>query len=321
MNKGPLFSTYKQGENRVTSSMLAVFERIDVAAVETLLQVAAEESALELVRFDNQVPGVGSVPDAAISANFRYLFEVKIKRGTVDISQLRAHLNGLDGRSADERLFVLTPDDEEPTQVADIADGRVTWFSFRALSDAIDGLVNDPLVPLADRGSYLLRELQQLFEAEGLLALPEDVVVVAARQAHTFYLRHHAYRCQAGRSFRDGLSYLGFYADKTIRRQVAAILLREDDVVVSEETIGRLSNDPDPLRRRLGEVIRATIDEEPELIGWTGQFFILSGPDDRETLILKGAVEHVGSSAWVQKQRYVTSEALANAQTTADLID
>jgi hypothetical protein len=32
--KAPLFSTYRQGENRVTSSLMAVFERVDLSIVE-----------------------------------------------------------------------------------------------------------------------------------------------------------------------------------------------------------------------------------------------------------------------------------------------
>jgi len=70
-----LFSTYRQGENRVTSSMIAVFERIGLGLVERLLGAAAGESALELVTFRNQVGRTpGSVPDAEMSANFRFLF-------------------------------------------------------------------------------------------------------------------------------------------------------------------------------------------------------------------------------------------------------
>lgn len=44
--KNPLFSTYRQGENRVTSSMLAVFERIDRSLLETMLAAASGESSL-----------------------------------------------------------------------------------------------------------------------------------------------------------------------------------------------------------------------------------------------------------------------------------
>jgi hypothetical protein len=93
--KNPLFSTYKQGENRVTSSMLAVFERIDLSLLETILQEASGESALQMVSFLNQPPGKGhSVPDALISARFAYYFEVKTARNAVSANQLSEHCGG-----------------------------------------------------------------------------------------------------------------------------------------------------------------------------------------------------------------------------------
>ena len=46
MARAPLFSTYRQGENRVTSSLLAVFERIDLSAVARLLGAATGEPTL-----------------------------------------------------------------------------------------------------------------------------------------------------------------------------------------------------------------------------------------------------------------------------------
>ena len=70
MTKNPLFSTYRQGENRVTSSMLAVFERIDLSLLEAILASAAGESSLQMVSFTNQPPGIGqSTPThASLSA-------------------------------------------------------------------------------------------------------------------------------------------------------------------------------------------------------------------------------------------------------------
>lgn len=41
MSKSPLFSSYRQEENRVTSSMLAVFERIDLSRLEILFGAAS----------------------------------------------------------------------------------------------------------------------------------------------------------------------------------------------------------------------------------------------------------------------------------------
>lgn len=57
MAQNPLQSTYRGGENRVTSSMLAVFERIDLGLVKALLAAAAGEAPLEVVQFVNQPPG------------------------------------------------------------------------------------------------------------------------------------------------------------------------------------------------------------------------------------------------------------------------
>src|SRR4051812_47537303 len=116
MTKNPLFSTYRQGENRVTSSMLAVFERIDVSLLEQLLAAAAGETSLQLVSFTNQPGGAGaSIPDALIQARFAYWFEVKTARDALHRKQLDEHLKCLAGGTADERLFVITPDPVEPT--------------------------------------------------------------------------------------------------------------------------------------------------------------------------------------------------------------
>ena len=146
MSKRPLFSTYRQGENRVTSSMLAVFERIDLSLLETLLGAASGEASLQMVTFTNQPPGQGhSVPDGCISARFAYWFEVKTTRNAVRADQLVEHLHSLEkgaatsGYSAqDQRIgrlinalltdsprepgehlqvFLLTAHDEEGTEI------------------------------------------------------------------------------------------------------------------------------------------------------------------------------------------------------------
>jgi hypothetical protein len=57
MAKNPLLSTYCQGENLVTASMIAVFERIDAGVVERILATASGESALTFVTLANQIVG------------------------------------------------------------------------------------------------------------------------------------------------------------------------------------------------------------------------------------------------------------------------
>ena len=78
-----IFSTYRGGENRMTSSMLAVFQRVGLDITERILANAIGEAALELVTFASQ-PSAGSagVPDAELKASFRYLIETKVVPNT-----------------------------------------------------------------------------------------------------------------------------------------------------------------------------------------------------------------------------------------------
>ena len=87
-----LFSTYTQGENRVTGSILAVFERLSFALVEQILQTLLQEADAELVTFRNQVVGPASVPDARIHASFSYWIETKIVPRALDERQCSGRL-------------------------------------------------------------------------------------------------------------------------------------------------------------------------------------------------------------------------------------
>lgn len=185
MVKNPLFSTYRQGENRVTSSFLAVAERIDLSLLERLLGAASGETgALQMVTFRNQPAGDGSVPDARISARFSYWFEVKTDRGALGRKQLKDHLTLLDKDDADERLFVVTPDPKEPALIEEMeAGGRLVWFSFADLHAAIDEALDEPTGTVSEHNRFLLRELQALLREDGLLD-SDDVLAVAAREGY-----------------------------------------------------------------------------------------------------------------------------------------
>ena len=320
MSKGPLFSTYRQGENRVTASVLAVFERVDLSLVERLLGAASGESDLEMVSFRNQVAAPDSIPDASIAAHFRYLFEVKTTGEAVDGRQLRGHLNSLTGHG-DERLFVVTPDLDEPDQVRALRtdDEPVSWVGFASLAQAIDEALSEPGGTVSEREAFLLRELVQLFEADGLLRAPEDVVVVAAGRAYGVYQRHGLYTCQAGRSFRGHIARIGFYTAKAIQPEVPTILWRRDAVDISRESSEQLAGSEDLAEREAGKALLAAIESGDLDTGWEGQVFLLSARSDERTLVLARPVAHHGRSGWTQNQRYISSDALRVAATTDDL--
>lgn len=210
----PLFSSYRAGENRVTSSTLAVFERIDLALVQELLASATGAGTeLATVTFENQVVNIGAVPDARISARFVWWFETSgYGAEGHDRDQLRAHSRQLED-VPEGWLFVLTPDPVRPTWFDDL-DGvaesvrpNVCWLGFRDLAEAISAVISDPTRLVGEQTRFLLSELVALYEADGLLT-NDDTVVVAARSAWPEYKQTSAYVCQPDRSFRQGLTHL-----------------------------------------------------------------------------------------------------------------
>src|SRR5688572_27675513 len=103
----PLFSTYRHGENRITSSLLAVFERVAFGLVERILQALCQEPETALLTFENQPVGPRSVPDGRIRASFSYWLETKIVPNAVRLAQIKGHLAALDAEAGVDRQRLL----------------------------------------------------------------------------------------------------------------------------------------------------------------------------------------------------------------------
>jgi hypothetical protein len=326
MPRGPLFSTYRQGENRVTASLMAVFERIDLMKVERILAGASEDSALQLFSFENQVHGLGSasVPDARISASFSLWFETKTVTNAVRLDQVREHLRHLGTGGSYERLFLLTPDDQEPAAVAELADPRLRWLSFRALSQAIDDVIADDRELVSVKEELLLRELQTLFEVDNLLGDPRQVVVVPARSAYGDYLQLSAYLCQPRRPFKR-VERIAFYRRGQIEVDVPLVRHVADEVLVTREHAVELRASAAPFGAERGELIERTLDAGIRPDGGLEKVFLLTGPSDPETIrlgapVLNDLTDHNGRpTAWTMMQRYVSIDGLRGASRTSDL--
>jgi hypothetical protein len=314
MPRNPLFSSYRQGENRVTSSIMAVFERIDLALLEAILASASGESSLQMVSFVNQPPATGkSIPDACISAQFVYWFEAKTVRGAVKEEQLKEHLNNLTGDAGNEYLFVITPDAEQP-RVSLLRDPRVIWFNFQSLYSAIDAATNDPAETISDQALYLLRELQAFLLNEGLVDT-DEVVVVAARVAYSEYLERGSYVCQPGRPFRDGVTHIGFYADSAIQKYIPKIEHQEDFILFTrDEAISRKEGTAHD--QAIGTIIEGDLASGRREDGERYKVFLLTKVGDADTEELSNAIKNdtVAVSgrpwAWTQSQRYVSIRSL-----------
>lgn len=319
----PLLSSYRTGENRVTSSTMAVFERIDLALMQELLAAASGAGdELHTVTFENQVVGNSSVPDACVSGRFTWWFETKTTRGGYaaegqDRQQLRRHSKQLQG-DAEGLLFVLTPDSIRPSWfdqldgVPEAVQGRVLWVGFRDLADAITNLVGEPARLIGEQARFLLTELVALYETDGLLST-DDTVVVAARAAWPEYQRTSAYVCQPDRAFRDGLTHFGFYAQAAIQPLVPRI--RAHLIAVpftrAEAQARRKTGE-----REVGHLIDQLLDDGSRIDGDKYDVLLLTGPADPDTAALPQPIlnDTLAASgrpwAWTLRQRYTRLDRL-----------
>jgi hypothetical protein len=306
-----IFSTYSQGENRVTSTMIQVLKNLPINVVERFLGMFTDTDSQNFFSFVNQVKGEGSVPDAEISSNFKLLFETKTAMKAVREDQLKKHLALCSG--ANTRLVYLTPDAQKPPL---LKREDVVWKSFADVNALIDELFTDLGLVLSERDQFLLRNLQSFFDESGLLPSKDECVVVAARIAWRAYEEHGVYVCQGGRTFKT-VDWLGFYCDGEIKPKLARITGHSD--VTFPELFSNLGDD-------FPKKLRSWLTDNQWALGKTLHFFDVSGPNDEKTLDLKKSLRNdLNNSsgrayAYTQGHRYTNLKALRLAKTTTDLV-
>ena len=87
-----IFSTYSQGENRVTGTFISLLRTLPVDDMQQLIGLLLEEPELKLFSIGNQPRERYSVPDAEISGNFKILIETKLRPGEVPLCHNRSRL-------------------------------------------------------------------------------------------------------------------------------------------------------------------------------------------------------------------------------------
>lgn len=313
-----IFSTYTTDENRVTASILAVLQSLSLQRTHRLLGELINDPDFAFVTFRNQQSkGEEGVPDAVISANFRISIETKIRPNAVRRDQLKRHLKGVEAAGvADSLLLVLTPDDREPSVIAELDDQRIVWASFVRFDQAINELIRDPKEVVSEREGFLLRELQVMFVSEGLLPSESDVVVVAARNAWREYEELSVYVCQPDRSI-QAVGRMAFYSHGQIHPLVPRILEVHDNVEFT----------PKRHAGKLGTLVDALLKDSPRQEGEAYKVMFLSAPNSPDTVKLDGPIENdlkaeTGRNwAFTLSQRYVQLARLQKAKRTSELVE
>ena len=149
----------------------------------------------------------------------------------------------------------------------------------------------------------------------------ETVLVVAAGQwAYTDFHRLSAYICQPGRFPGRNVERIAFYSDGEVKPEIPLVRYRLDNVTFSDEEAARLEGSGDPLERRCGEVIRLRVAQGGER-EQVSQIFLLSGPQDPETVHLSAPIPHEGRGGWLQAHRWIPLAALQAGPANTEELD
>ena len=325
----PLFSTYSQGENRVTATFIAMLQRLSLPNMDRILGelLGEQEEEFSLVSFINQPQGVESIPDAKIETGHGVWFETKVATNAVLVKQIKSHMKAL---RRDEKLIVLTPDDDRPDKL----DGsslskkdkeRIAWANFNRLDDVVKEILEDKVSPPSEFEAFLLREFSAFLQQEGLITVPsaDRVMVVPATRAWSRYDDMSIYGDMRGVNWKPS-DHLAFYTGMEIKPTVPRIKSTVSPInIMNDEEVEVL----DDVQRQVAENLRKRhgVDED-----WDHplRVLFLSEPDDKagETVVLDEPIKNdkktrTGKSwAWIMTgKKYVTLESLMTASKTSDL--
>lgn len=343
-----LFSTYSKGENRVTSSIIAVLERVGISVLTRIFKGIMEDPEFLLIEFKNQVKYNRSIPDAQIKASFNFLIETKIVKSDFK-KQLDEHIKHVKG---DAKLILLTPHYNAPSEYEKLSPTRkkkVLWLNFDKLINILEDIINDNSIMINERDKFLLSELVDFIIQENLVSEPFEnkVLVVPSKTAFPFYNKYYFYRCQIDRPF-TLTEYIAFYYEAAIQMVIPKILaycdridlnsfkfsqvkwekipdLRRDRAGSNSTLIFRYFDDKDEIIERLEE-IRNEHNKNPLTTEDYHKILILSKPDDSRTKHIEDIIpnnlrsKNGITAAFVQNTRYTNLHDLLKAKFTSDLV-
>lgn len=175
-----LFSTYRQGENRVTATLLAVLQNLSVHHFAQILQglTGLEDRPLITIRNQSKTATTGekngsreksSVPDAELSANFDIRLETKLGTSSGNTEQVRLHAAQV-REGARHRFVVVLGKAASDVPDEEVSEDRLNVIekSFAALLKILDDVVlQDPFS--SERERYLVHQFSAFINSEGLI--------------------------------------------------------------------------------------------------------------------------------------------------------
>ena len=316
-----LFSSYRQGENRVTATFLAVLQRLSLPNIDRILGALLGEDTFSLVTFQNQPKGKRSTPDARIGTGSTIWIETKTIPNAVGQDQIKAHLESL---SDGGNFLLLTPDHEKPGGLPE----KVVWSNFNNLASSIEEILKDEGEPPSEKEAFLLREYISMLRQDGLIGstMPR-VMILGASMAWPMYESLGVYRCAVHKPMArlQDSDHMAFYAAGEIKPLVPKIKSVIESIDMSQP--GDVESLDSP-QKELAAELREKIDlhQQHHEFGQAFKVMFLSHPNDDETVKLQEPIKNDkkdknGNAVpfTYGQPRYVTLESLKKSTKTSEL--
>lgn len=346
-----IFSSYRQPENLITSSLMAVLGNLSLIQMNNFFSLLLEDDDDTIFSIKNQHTHINDAArisfDATITMKYDIFIETKIYRNVDASEQLNNYIRRLSNencsprKNADALIIYLTPDANCPPWFSRIESGNISmkWISFdmmyKTINTIIDGTQDENQMDiLSEREIFLLRQFQMLILNENLLASNEmNVLIIPAGAAWDEYTSldtdgYSAYICQENRRFRDGIEHLAFYKNGTVLQFVPKIIAAMDSVSIEnpEDSFFEFNensgiNDRE-ISRELFEKICGRESADPEdhrrkILILEGKYKCSVQLDDPIINDTKSASGR--NTAFVQRQRYTSLEKIRRATKTSEL--
>jgi hypothetical protein len=188
----------------------------------------------------------------------------------------------------------------------------------------VAGLSTSRIHAIVGEEQELMRTLTASSHQPPAVTGDEVLIVAGGKIAVADYLRHTAYICQPERSFRD-VERIGFYRNGKIEPFFPRIRYRKMNIEWTRANAQALRQNGATLDTEIADLIDGTLDDRGDARheGRPYQVFLLTAPDDEQTLRIAQPIEHRAlgrGTAWTQGTRYASETALRrNPQTTDEL--
>lgn len=158
-------------------------------------------------------------------------------------------------------------------------------------------------------------------------AIDERVLLVSENYGHAEYLRSNVFAGEPGRGISPDVRFIAFYEGGEIRTDVPRVIARHDDLVFDTATADSLAKSKNATDISLASFITDELNSGRRAPGETRQVFLLTRPEDEETIRLSASINNTKVSpkgkpmAWVVRTRMTWVSVLTSGATTTDELD